>query len=118
MTQATNLTPDCIHGFPSDQCADCRSCRHGLITSRCGTCRLEGGRQLRRGSHLDSHLPETYQGFQIYFVPTQNSWYYRAEESTPSLDSYGSAFQARRAIDSALQAPPPKPKPTSRKKRR
>jgi hypothetical protein len=48
-------------------------------------------------------------------VAGKRSWHIRADENAPvSRDSYRSAFQARRAIDQMMDAPPPA---ASKKKR-
>jgi hypothetical protein len=94
----------CIHGFIPEHCAACRTCRHGVQTSRCGRCSSTG-----RPRALPAEAPrppESYQGFEIYFVPVERGWYHRATDGTTSQESYRSAFQARRAINLLIEAKP------------
>jgi hypothetical protein len=94
----------CIHGFIPEHCAACRTCRHGLQTARCGRCSSTG-----RVTALPAEAPrpsETYAGFEIFFVPVERGWYHRAGDGTTSVESYRSAFQARRAINLLLEAKP------------
>lgn len=95
------MAADCIHGFSLTQCAACRTCRHGFMTSRCSRCREDAGRKLVR----EPQPTEEYEGYEIYFVAAQNSWYYRAPEAVSSAESFRSAFLARRAVDRLLTAP-------------
>jgi hypothetical protein len=95
------MSEQCIHGFTTEQCAACRECRHGLMTSRCARCHLDAGRQFAR----QPQAPLEYEGYEIFFVAKQNSWYYRALDASPSADSFGSAFLARRAIDRLRSSP-------------
>jgi hypothetical protein len=94
----------CIHGFTPEHCAACRTCRHGLQTAKCGRCSAT-----TRPAGLPAEAPqptEEYEGFEIYFVPVERSWYHRATDGTTSTESYRSAFQARRAINLLLASPP------------
>ena len=50
---------------------------------------------------------EEHRGYEILYVAGQRSWHIRADETAPiSTHSYRSAFQARRAIDQMMDAPP------------
>jgi hypothetical protein len=74
-----------------------------MQTSRCGRCSA-----IRRPV-LPTEAPrpsETYQGFEIYFVPVERGWYHRSTDGTTSQESYRSAFQARRAINLLIEAKP------------
>ena len=103
------MTSGCIHGVPVEQCASCRSCPHGLTISRCGRCREAAART--KPPAPTEQPSEQYEGYEIFFVPAHNSWYYRTQEpdASPSRLSFGSAFQARRGVDAALSAPPELP---------
>jgi hypothetical protein len=51
---------------------------------------------------------EEHRGYEIHYVAGQRSWYIRTEEAgAGSKESYGSPFQARRAIDRILDTPQP-----------
>jgi hypothetical protein len=94
----------CIHGFIPEHCAACRTCRHGLQTSRCSRCSSS-----TRVTALPAESPrpsETYEGYEIFFVPVERGWYHRADDGQTSVESYRSAFQARRAINLLLEAKP------------
>ena len=94
------MTLECIHGVPTQQCAACRTCEHGLMASRCGRCRAALAKKPAPGAQPS----EQYEHYEIFFVPAENSWYYRApdEDGTVSRESYRSAYQARRAVNDAL----------------
>ena len=97
------MTTECIHGVPTQQCAACRTCPHGLTTSRCGRCRAALAKK-------PAPLPQPSEQlgpFEIFFVPAENSWYYRGPDGAGivSRESYRSAFQARRAVNAALTTP-------------
>lgn len=94
----------CIHGFIPQHCAACRTCRHGMQTSRCGRCSATG--RPRALPAEAPRAPESYEGFEIYFVPVERGWYHRATDGTTSQESYRSAFQARRAINQLIEAKP------------
>ena len=50
---------------------------------------------------------EQHRGHEILYVAGERSWYTRADaDSARSAASYRSPFQARRAIDAMLDAPP------------
>jgi len=53
---------------------------------------------------------EEHRGYEILYVAGQRSWHFRADDAAPlSSTSYRSAFQARRAIDQMMDAPPAAP---------
>ena len=53
---------------------------------------------------------EQHRGHEILYVAGERSWYIRPGADAPrSTESYRSAFQARRAIDSLLDSPEPAP---------
>ena len=97
------MTSECIHGVPTQQCAACRTCAHGLTASRCGRCRAA----LAKKPAPSAQPSEQYEHYEIFFVPSENSWYYRAPDTDGAVspESYRSAFQARRAVNEALTAP-------------
>jgi hypothetical protein len=97
------MTTECIHGVPTQQCAACRTCLHGLTASRCSRCRAA----LAKKPAPSPQPSEQLGNYEIFFVPAENSWYYRTHDDggTVSRESYRSAFQARRAVNSALAAP-------------
>jgi hypothetical protein len=114
------MTTECIHGVPTQQCAACRTCMHGLTTSRCGRCRAA----LTKNPSPSPQPSEQLGPYEIFFVPAENSWYYRGQDDggMVSRESYRSAFQARRAVNAALATPSAASAtlaaPTSRKKRK
>jgi hypothetical protein len=60
--------------------------------------------------------PEQHRGHEIVYIAGERSWYTRSDaDSARSLESYRSAFQARRAIDALLDSP--RPASAGRKKR-
>lgn len=102
------MTDQCIHGFDAQICSSCRRCAHGLLDSRCGICSPRTAREatlrLRNDQPQDS---EEHRGYEIFYAAGERSWYYRADpDAAASRQSFRSAFQARRAIDSLLDAPP------------
>jgi hypothetical protein len=108
------MTTPCIHGFEAQHCARCRTCLHGAVASRCATCRATANKLVR----LAEQPTAEYLGFQIYFVPLENSWYYRTADADSSVRSYRSAFQARRAVDALISATGQEPPPTRRPARK
>ena len=95
------MTSQCIHGFPNQQCAACRTCPHGVVTSGCVRCRTvaaAAGRQ-RPTPSVATHPSEEHAGFEIFYVPAVSGWQYRGPDSAPSRLSYRSAFLARKAVD-------------------
>jgi hypothetical protein len=99
------MTPLCIHGFPADHCASCRSCPHGLVTSRCTRCRTAATSRARRVTAPAGHPAEQHAGYEIFFDPSVNGWLYRAPDAAPSNQSYRSAFLARKAVDRLADEP-------------
>ena len=104
------MTDRCIHGFETQRCASCRRCPHGLLESRCAVC---GAPRTAREAAIalanDRPRPsEEHRGYEILYVSGERSWYIKADADAPrSTQSWGSAFQARRAIDALLDAPEP-----------
>lgn len=106
----------CLHGFPSEQCASCRTCPHGSTTSRCGRCADPISSRAAAKVVPDDQPVAEHRGYEIFFVPRERSWYYRAPDQSASRESFASGFRARRAVDSALDDPAPPP--PVRKKRK
>ncbi len=110
MTDTITMTERCIHGFEPQHCANCRRCPHGLFESRCAVC---GAPRTAREATimLANDAPrasEEHRGYEILYVAGQRSWYIKADADAPvSQASWGSAFQARRAIDAILDTPAP-----------
>jgi hypothetical protein len=97
------MSPRCVHGFPTEHCAQCRVCPHGLATSRCGRCNNAVAQRAAAKRPPPAQPAEEFRGFEIFFVPRERSWYYRADaDAPPSSESYRSAFQARAAINAEL----------------
>lgn len=110
------MSEQCIHGFPTQQCMSCRTCRHGQITSSCARCRAPV--PTRKSAIVAAPVPpaEEHGGYEVYFEPEVSGWRYRDPDSAPSRLSYRSAFLARKAIDQlGTQA---EEKPASRSKRK
>jgi hypothetical protein len=105
------MTDQCIHGFETQTCASCRRCVHGILESRCGTCAPRTAREATLQLANEAARPsESHRGYEISYVPGERSWYIRADtDEMRSRASFRSAFQARRAIDAILDAPPPSP---------
>lgn len=95
------MIADCIHGVPAAQCASCRTCQHGFVASRCSRCRA----RVTKLPIPDRQPDQEFEGHEIYFVPAENSWYYRDADANPSPRSYRSAFMARRAVIEASATP-------------
>jgi hypothetical protein len=93
------MTPQCIHGFRTDECASCQSCPHGLTVARCGRCAAAAASTRRALPVVAPPASEEYAGFEIFYDPAVSGWYYRAEEGAASAQSYRSAFLARKAVD-------------------
>jgi hypothetical protein len=110
------MTANCIHAVPTQQCSSCRICDHGLAFARCARCQAA----LAAKPNPAPLPPEIFEHHEIFFVPAENSWYYRAPEpaGSTSRESYRSAFQARRAVVAALAAPPRVPTPAGGKARK
>lgn len=101
------MVSQCLHGFAPEHCAACRTCPHGLMTSRCGRCSDPVISRAAAKIVPEAQAPIEHRGHEIFFVPTDRSWYYREEpDGAPSARSFGSAFKARRAVDEALDNPP------------
>jgi hypothetical protein len=120
------MTPLCIHGFRTAQCASCRDCRHGTPISRCSRCRAEAAApspsSRRRPIPVQVQEPavETHNGFEILFAPAVNGWLYRGPDAPVSRESFRSVFLTRKAIDnlgSASVASPPATAPRRKKKK-
>jgi hypothetical protein len=95
------MTSLCIHSFPTEQCAACRTCPHGRSASQCGRCQAEAATATRRRITTATGPvppPEEHNGFEIYFEPAVNGWQVRGPDAGPS-ESYRSVFLARKAID-------------------
>ena len=95
------MSTDCIHGFPAQQCASCRTCAHGQVTASCTRCRATTTARSRSASiAADPERPsEAHAGFEIFYEPAVTGWRYRAEGASASQLSYRSAFLARKATD-------------------
>lgn len=108
----------CIHAFPTEQCAQCRTCPHGLTTSRCTRCRTASASAARRRVRPAPrpHATTSHNGFEIFFEPAVNGWLYRTPDAEPSPESYRSAFLARKAIDQLPAASTPDTSPSKRKR--
>jgi hypothetical protein len=96
------MTSICKHGFPTAQCASCRTCPHGLSAAGCGRCLTAAATASRRRvvpaptGDIASH---DHEGYEIYYVPEVNGWQYRGPDAAASTESYRSVFLARKAID-------------------
>jgi hypothetical protein len=101
------MTSQCIHGFPDQQCAACRTCPHDVVASGCVRCRAVAAAPGRHGRTLSVVTPpsEEHAGFEIFYVPAVSGWQYRAPDSAPSRLSYRSAFLARKAVDELRATP-------------
>jgi hypothetical protein len=111
------VTPQCIHGFPSEQCVSCRNCEHGHQFSSCSKCRTPIA--LRRVPEPTGDLTaHEHAGFEIFFDPAVSGWRYRAADATASRLSYRSAFLARKAVSERVAAGPEAEAVTARKRRK
>jgi len=95
------MSTECIHGFPAQQCASCRTCAHGQMTANCARCRATTTTRSRSASKVaEPERPsEDHAGFEIFYEPAVSGWRYRAEGASASVLSYRSAFLARKAAD-------------------
>lgn len=103
------MTDRCIHGFETQRCASCRRCPHGLLDSRCATCNPKTAREATIRLANDAPRPsEEHRGYEIVYVAGERSWYIKPDaDAARSRESFGSQFQARRAIDRIIDAPTP-----------
>ena len=94
------MTPLCIHGFRTDECASCRTCPHGLTRGRCSRCEAADAAASRARLKVpENHPSQAYGDFEIFYDPAVSGWYYRAGDAEHSRQSYRSAFLARKAVD-------------------
>ena len=96
------MTSACKHGFPTEQCASCRTCPHGLTASGCGRCLTAAAAASRRrivAGPTDGTPSYDHEGFEIFYVPEVNGWQFRATDIPVSAESYRSVFLARKSID-------------------
>ena len=96
------MTSACKHGFPTEQCAACRTCPHGLTARGCGRCLASAAAASRRRllpAPPEGTASHEHGGLEIYFVPEVNGWQFRDAENRPSALSYRSVFLAKKAID-------------------
>jgi hypothetical protein len=95
------MSTECIHGFPAQQCASCRTCAHGQMTASCARCRATTTTRTRSASKVaEPERPsEDHAGFEIFYEPAVSGWRYRAAGASASVLSYRSAFLARKAAD-------------------
>ena len=91
-------TTQCIHDFPREQCASCRTCEHGLTTSACTRCRVPVPTRKVVEPTGDRSTQE-HDGHEIFYDPSVSGWRYRAADAAASPLSYRSAFLARKAVD-------------------
>jgi hypothetical protein len=113
------MTDRCIHGFEAQSCASCRRCEHGMLDSRCGICNPRTAREAAVMLANDEPRPsEEHRGYEILYVAGERGWRIRPDaDATPSQQSFRSAFQARRAVDQLLDAPPAPATGKGKKKR-
>ena len=96
------MSSECKHGFPTEQCASCRTCPHGLTASGCGRCLAATAAASRRrivAGPTEGTASHDHQGFEIFYVPEVNGWHFRGPDAPISAESYRSVFLARKAID-------------------
>jgi hypothetical protein len=101
------MTSQCIHGFPHEQCASCRTCQHGQPATACPRCRAAVTPRTQPRVSADAHPTQAHAGFEIFYEPSVSGWRYRGVDAAPSALSYRSAFLARKAVDELASAPPP-----------
>ena len=107
------MTPPCIHGFRTEECAACRTCPHGMVASRCSRCIKASSTPALRKAAIETHgdhPSEERAGFEIVYVPAVNGWQVRAEDAATSPESYRSIFLARKAVEELASAEFPKGK--------
>ena len=113
------MSLNCVHGIPPTHCSRCRTCAHGLMTSNCGRCANAVLSRAAEKAVPAAQPSQEHRGYEVFFVPEERSWYYRDDPEAPLPEnSYRSAFLGKRAIDAALDDPPPAPKPEPVRKRR
>jgi hypothetical protein len=112
------MTSHCIHGFPHEQCASCRTCQHGQAASACTRCRTAVTPRTQPPVSGDAHPTQPHAGFEIFYEPSLSGWRYRAPDAAPSALSYRSAFLARKAVDQLATAPATGRTPASPKAKR
>jgi hypothetical protein len=80
-------------------------CKHGLQTGTCSRCASREpyqASQPRRPTSGSGGITEVYRGFTIFYSPPpEREWSFRPEPGG-KVESYKSAFQARRAINELL----------------
>jgi hypothetical protein len=86
------------------------------MTSRCGRCANPVSSRAAAKAVPADQPPIEHRGHEIFFVPADRSWYYRAPDQPVSRESFASGFKARRAIDAALDNPAP-PAPAGKKRK-
>lgn len=87
------------------------------MTSRCSRCSDAVAVRAAAKVLPDEQSEIEHRGHHIFFVPADRSWYYReGEDGSVSKLSYRSAFQARRAVDEAIDHPAPAPVPAKKKR--
>jgi len=103
------MSDSCVHGFPTNHCASCRTCPHGLVASRCGRCAARTTASARRKAApaAGQQTPdEEREGWEIFYVPALTGWQVRAPQSSVMEGSYRSLFLARKAVDNWIANPP------------
>ena len=94
------MSTNCIHGFSTQQCSSCGTCKHGQVRSSCGRCRAATTtRRTVAGPAVESPPSEDYVGFVIFYEASVSGWRYRGQDAAGSEQSYRSAFLARKAVD-------------------
>ena len=96
------MTPPCIHGFRTEECASCRTCPHGMVASRCSRCIKASSTPALRKAAINTHPEhpsEERAGFEIFYVPAVHGWRIRSDGEPTSGESYRSIFLARKAAD-------------------
>lgn len=101
------MSDRCIHGFEPQHCAACRQCVHGGAEARCRTCTPRTSREASiRLAGEPARPSQEHRGYEISYAAGQRSWAVQAPEDGRSVSElFGSAFQARRAIDALLDRP-------------
>ena len=110
----TTTPMQCIHGFPSEHCASCRTCEHGNTTASCTRCRTTTTTR-KVVAPVGDHETHEHAGYEIFYETAVSGWRYRATDAAASPLSYRSAFLARKAVDEA-QSNGGDAKPAAKKK--